>query len=158
MPGVTTLAKGNVASTVKTLLLQNRGNDCFANAVVQCIFACPSITDMISDYSRTLTANDNSPEAHILRKLNSIIGFVGTGNPTTVGTLRTHVRQKGLNAHSFEFYQQDASEFYIALMDQLPGAIQEKFAFQLSTTMTCLTCNVVSVINYFQVTVSDETD
>jgi uncharacterized UBP type Zn finger protein len=105
------------------------GNDCFANSVVQCILALPLMRDSVRQLAPHYR---NNP---VLQQLDRI---AKAKNETHVGALRTAV-----NAN-FAHGQQDVSEFFLYLINQLPRPIKELFAFRITDHITCLSCGHVS--------------
>ena len=99
--------------------LINYGNNCFANAIVQCLAASSMFIRWLDEQSRK-----NAVSHLLLELIQSVNGQPAQyASESTVATLIEHMRQP---RWSNPFEQQDSHEFLLALLNSLVSSVQAK--------------------------------
>ena len=130
--------------------LENLGQTCYFNAIVQCLFHCPLFRSVIENAPRTALSTA------VLRQLRLL--FYEMSRKTCLRYLSTSRCFSAVmsipecrRAHMHEDKQEDASEFFLILIDYLLEKFQplaDIFEGNLRSIVTCQHCSTSTISFY----------
>lgn len=139
--------------------LQNLGNSCYLNSVIQALFSLPQYRDFFKDKLFDKSVAD--PALDLPSQMIKIYDGLLSGRYSRPNELKGDDYQLGIKPSNFktllgadhpEFRtnkQQDANEFLLYLLDKLDKeyglALNKSFKFVLSNKLTCSECRLSSM-------------
>ena len=101
--------------TIPPVGISNLGNTCYINAVLQCIRACKSVTNIIESVANTL-AMENNKELHLAPELHDIFKIMNGGSGVNPSRFIHFLRTSKLLGSEFNVqHPNDMVEFFISL-------------------------------------------
>lgn len=137
--------------------LQNLGNSCYLNSVLQALFSLQTYQEYFKNLEFPPYSKDSNPAQNLTVQLLKIYDGLLSGRYSKPGSLKGDDYQVGIKPGTFkaligeshpEFStqrQQDASEFLAYLLDKIDSEfglqVNEPFKYLMEDKVTCATCS-----------------
>ncbi|XP_070182372.1 uncharacterized protein [Littorina saxatilis] len=131
----------NIATVAVPTGLDNLGNTCYMNSILQCLFNIGPIFEHFKDHTSFQDGRD------VAKEYATLVSKLRTKNQKSLHPNKLKRAMGKAHAIFQGHRQQDAHEFFMFLRERLQDhapMIEDTFKVEVESTMTCLTCDEVS--------------